>query len=149
MQPLLSRQQQQEIEQALMAARFAEMHGIESRLAERYHVPSGTVHQIKQRLYGQRLFYSQPYRGFLGRTSAGRLFLVERGAWQESVEDGIRVDHGSREESEEINLDPTNWEPCIGGNPGVYLHTRRTNRARATREPLPLRARHTVESSCG
>lgn len=133
-------EQRQQIEQAFLNAGAWEAFGLESQLARRLGIPQPTIHQIKTGLYGKRLFFSRRYGGLIGLTEDGRLFRVERAAWEESVEDGMRVDGWSREHAEEINLDPANWEPCIGANPGVCLVERATRRRKKpASSPIPLR----------
>jgi hypothetical protein len=133
--------QRQQIEQAFLNAGTWEAFGLESQLARRLGVSQTTIHQIKAGLYGMRMFFSRRYGGFIGRTSDGRLFRVEQGAWGASVNDGVKVDHLTREEAEEVNLAPPNWEPCIDENPGVRLIERATRPwKKPATSPIPLSA---------
>jgi hypothetical protein len=136
----LTTKQRRAIEEEFLNTSAWEAFGLESHLARRLGVPQSTIHRIKAGLYRKRLFFSQRYAGFVGVTEDGRLFRVERGAWEQSVEDGVRIDRLSREGSEEINHDPANWEPCIDENPGVRLIERATRPwKKPAPSPIPLR----------
>ena len=136
----LTSEQRREVERQFLNAGAWEAFGLESQLARRLGISQTTIHQVKAGLYGRRMFFSRRYGGFIGMTSDGRLFRVEQGAWGESVNEGVKVDSRTREEAEETNLDPANWEPCIDENPGVRRIERATRPSKKlASSPIPLR----------